>query len=227
MQELRQGLASDGSVYFALEQTEGKGQREKRWFSSPGENLIMSMVVDCSGFEMDQQFLFSAAVALACQGIFAAHAGEETCIKWPNDLLWRDRKAGGVLIENSIRGSLWEHAIVGMGININQTAFPEMDRKPVSLKQVTGKAMDPLELAQSLAVVVRKRLELLQINEGNQLLQEYNAHLYLKGQRGQFFKEGLTFEAVIQEVDAGGRLLLIDNHDQVQSFGPGELQWIS
>ncbi len=227
MRELRQGLATDGNVYFALEQTEGKGQREKRWFSSPGENLIMSMVVDCSGFALDQQFLFSAAAALACQGIFAAHAGEETRIKWPNDLLWRDRKAGGVLIENSIRGSVWEHAIVGMGININQTAFPEMDRKPVSLKQVTGKTMDPLELAQSLAFGVRKRLDMLHINEGNQLLQEYNAHLYLKGQTGHFLKEGSTFEAVIEEVDASGRLLLIDNNYQVQSFGAGEVQWIS
>ncbi len=227
MRELRQGLATHGNVYFALEQTDGKGQREKRWFSSPGENLIMSMVVDCSGFTMGQQFLFSAAVALACQGIFEKHAGEETYIKWPNDLLWRDRKAGGILIENSIRGLVWEHAIVGIGININQTAFPKMDRKPVSLKQVTGKTIDPFQLAQSLAKDILQRLEMLHDNAENQLLQEYNAHLYLKEKSGRFSKGGNLFEACVQRVDQRGYLVVIEHDDTEQSFGPAELQWLS
>lgn len=225
MRELRQGLAKDGMAYFALEQAAGKGQREKHWQSNPGENLIMSMVVDCRAFSLGDQFMFSAAVALACHDLWASHAGEETCIKWPNDLFWRDRKAGGILIENSIRGNVWEYAIVGVGININQTLFPEMGRKPVSLKQVTGKTLDPIELAQLLCAGIKQRIAMLHQHSNSKLLEEYNEKLYLKGQKAGLRASGQSFEARIGKVDASGRLSVFNNVEQ--SFGSGELEWIS
>ena len=90
------------------------------------------------------------------------YAGDETKIKWPNDLYWQDRKAGGILIESIVRSresgvGSWEWAIIGIGININQTTFPDDLPNPVSLKQITGKNFDPVELAKELCGLLDKR----------------------------------------------------------------------
>jgi BirA family biotin operon repressor/biotin-[acetyl-CoA-carboxylase] ligase len=180
MNEARMGQTSDGTAYFALDQYQGKGQRAKTWSSKPGENIILSVVKDCSGLQLNNQFQLSVAVALACFDFFSAYAGDETRIKWPNDLYWRDRKAGGILIENMVKSDRWDKAIIGMGININQTAFNTLEGKPVSLKQITGKAFDPIILAKELCQHLEKRFSMLANKPFDQLLSAYNAQLFKK-----------------------------------------------
>lgn len=75
-------------------------------------------------------------------GFFMEFAGKETKIKKPNDIYWRDRKAGGILIENMVRGTHWTWTVIGIGLNINQTHFSNEAGNPVSLKQITGKDWD-------------------------------------------------------------------------------------
>ncbi|HXL72345.1 MAG TPA: biotin--[acetyl-CoA-carboxylase] ligase, partial [bacterium] len=119
------GLADHGTLYFAHEQWAGKGSRGRTWTSKPGENIILSAVLEPVALVSSQAFALSACVALACHDLFSQYAGAEaTRIKWPNDLYWGDRKAGGILIENNFRGDRWAFAIAGIGININQTEFP-------------------------------------------------------------------------------------------------------
>src|SRR5258708_14364098 len=97
---------------------------------------------------MTSQLSLSACVALGCHDFFSFYAGEkETTIKWPNDLYWRDRKAGGILIENSFKGDQWMLAIAGTGINVNQVLFPETARNPGWLKTLTGHDFDVVRLA--------------------------------------------------------------------------------
>ena len=137
MKEARNGNIADGSVFFALEQTQGKGQRSKNWLSNRGENILMTVVIDCKTLQLHQQTLLSFAVAIASNNMLKNHTNGETCIKWPNDLYWCDRKAGGILIENIVLGNNWTHAIIGIGINVNQTIFENLEKPTVSLKQIT------------------------------------------------------------------------------------------
>src|SRR5450755_322744 len=148
MAKVQTGMASQGTIFFAHEQLAGKGQRGKSWSSQPGENIIMSVVLEPEFLPVSRQFPLSACVALACHDFFSRYAGaRETFIKWPNDLYWRDRKAGGILIENSFRGNKWMAAIAGIGVNINQVSFPETVRNPVSLRQITGRNHDAVKMA--------------------------------------------------------------------------------
>jgi BirA family biotin operon repressor/biotin-[acetyl-CoA-carboxylase] ligase len=121
MEALRSGNVADGTVFFALEQTKGKGQRSKSWFSNKGENLVLSTIRDTTALKIDNQFQISCITALACHDLISSYTDDDVRIKWPNDLYWRDRKAGGILIENMIKGNSWDKAIIGIGININQT----------------------------------------------------------------------------------------------------------
>src|SRR5687767_15677062 len=71
-------------------------------------------------------FHLSVVISLACYDLFKKYAGDSTSIKWPNDLYWNDRKAGGILIENNFRGDAWCWSVAGIGININQPPIPDL-----------------------------------------------------------------------------------------------------
>jgi len=224
MNEARLGQTSDGAAYFALDQYQGKGQRDKTWNSKPGENIILSVIKDCSGFHLNNQFQLSVAVALACFDFFSAYAGDETRIKWPNDIYWRDRKAGGILIENMVKSDRWGKAIIGMGININQTTFDTIEGKQVSLKQITGKLFDPISLAKELCQHLEHRFLVLENKPFDQLLSAYNDQLYKKDELVPFKRNNIQFQAKVNGVDKDGHLLIMHGMEERIRFG--EITWL-
>ena len=166
--QVREQLAVSGSCYRADYQTQGKGQHGRVWDSEVGKNLLCSYVLELRSLNPtkkwgpnDQKGL-SAAVAIGAKAFFQAYAGDETLIKLPNDIYWRDRKAGGILIENTLRGIEWTWSVIGIGFNMNQTEFDIDGAKPVSLRQITGKQWDiPLlqnELSKALSISIQNWL---------------------------------------------------------------------
>jgi len=225
MAKAHAGMASHGTLIFAYEQWAGKGQRGKTWNSTPGENIILSTVLQPVFLPITRQFPLSAAVALACHDLFSRYAGgKETTIKWPNDLYWRDRKAGGILIENSFKGDQWMFAIAGTGININQVQFPETARNPVSLKQITGQTFDVIRLARELGDCLDRRYGELEKGGASPLIEEYNTRLYKRGQAVRLKKGNAVFETMVAGVSAGGRLLTRDTMERQFDFG--EVEWV-
>ena len=167
--QVHQQLAVSGSCYRADFQTKGKGQHGRVWNSEPGLNLLCSYVLELKSLDPsknwgpnDQKGL-SAAVAIGAKAFFQAHAGDETLIKLPNDIYWRDRKAGGILIENTLRGPEWTWTVIGIGFNINQTQFSKEAIKPVSLRQITGKQWEiarlQTELSKALSISIQNWLK--------------------------------------------------------------------
>ena len=221
---IQANLAEHGTTYFAHSQTAGKGQRGKQWLTEPGSNIIISCVIDTSFLTINHQFSFSVCVALACKDFLTRHAGEETAIKWPNDIYWRDRKAAGLLIETIIRGQEWQWAVVGIGMNINQTTFPTELKKPVSLKQITGKSFDAVTLSKELCACLEARYQQLKQGNYTKQLEEYNRHLFRLNEKVLLRKGNITFEANIKGVNEYGELL-VDNALQ-DSFSFGEVAWV-
>lgn len=224
MDHLQANLAAHGTVFFAHNQTAGKGQRGKNWVSEPGANIAMSAILDCSFLSLAHQFPINVAVSLACYDLFAVYAGNQTFIKWPNDIYWRDRKAGGILIETQVRGNKWQGAVAGIGLNLNQAHFPLQAQNPVSLKQITGKDFDTVSLAKELCGHLEKRYQQLKKGEEEAMLAEYNAHLFKRGQEVKLKKGPVVFSATIAGVSASGELQVLNGIDE--SFRFGEIQWM-
>jgi BirA family biotin operon repressor/biotin-[acetyl-CoA-carboxylase] ligase len=217
-------LAGHGTAYFAHEQTAGRGQRGKSWISEPGENIILSVVLQPEGMNPSDPFPLHALTALACFDLFNKYAGDETAIKWPNDLYWRDRKSGGILIESALSGEKIRHAVVGIGININQVDFPADLPNPVSLRQITGKRHDAESLARELCHHLEYRYRQFGEEGFEKLLQEYNGHLFARGKTVQL-KTGPEVRRVhVYGVDGQGRLLVGIDGQQALAFGNVEWQ---
>ena len=226
--QIHANLAQPGTCFFAHDQTAGKGQRGKSWATEKGSNIILSIVLKPSFLQMFQQFRLSACAAVATQHFLGDHAGEAIKIKWPNDIYWKDNKIAGILIENIARGSSadggWEWAVVGIGINVNQTQFPAHLKNPVSLKQITGKSYNTVEMAKQLCRCVDLFYNKLLDEKVDLILGEYNAHLYKKNEVVKFKIENRIFEARVKAVNEAGQL--VAEHAIEERFDFGKVEWI-
>lgn len=224
MAQVHEGLAKHGMAWFANEQTQGKGQLGKTWVSVSGQNILLSIVIQPGRCFFQKQFLFSALIANTCYDFFKELAGDETTVKWPNDIYWGDRKAGGILIENKLLGKSWKWAVVGIGININQLVFSDELINPVSLKQICGKDHNPVELARKLHQMIIKRIDAASEDQFSSILIDYNAHLFKRGKIVRLKKENAVFETRVKEVNAYGQLITEDVVERIFDFG--EVQWV-
>jgi BirA family biotin operon repressor/biotin-[acetyl-CoA-carboxylase] ligase len=225
MEQVNNGGVTSGTAWFAMEQTAGKGQRGKQWISPPGENIMLTIALQPKDLPLSRQFMLSVTVALAAYDFFSKYAGEETCIKWSNDIYWRDRKAGGILIENVLRGNIWQYAIIGMGININQAQFPEDLPNPVSLRQITGKTWDAVTLAKDLCTFLQQRLQQLHPAQYESLLEEYKSKLFRFQEPALYLQNGEYFQGIIRDVLPDGPLCLEKNGEILQ-LGFGEVTFV-
>jgi BirA family biotin operon repressor/biotin-[acetyl-CoA-carboxylase] ligase len=142
--------------------------------------------------------------ALAVHRFFGTLAGDETTIKWPNDIYWRDRKAAGILIENHLAAGRWDYSVIGIGININQQHFDPAVKNPVSLLQITGQTYNTQHLAGELASVILQMFNDCPGDAG--LLQQYNAVLYKRNELIRLKREAAHFNCRLKGVNLLGEI---------------------
>lgn len=224
MARVREGMAKHGMAFIAKEQTAGKGQRGKSWQMEAGKNIAMTLVLNTGMLRAEEQFYLSMLIALGVSDLLKNKAGASITIKWPNDIYWRDRKAGGILIETVVQGHTWKWAVVGIGININQTQFDPSLPNPVSLKEITGKEHGVIELANALYGSVMKRVEGIAQQSPAKVLQEYNHNLYKIGETVKLKKANAVFETSIKGVSMLGQLHTVDTMERHFDFG--EVEWV-
>jgi len=221
----RQIVAKHGLAIFAHEQTGGKGQMNKKWLSEKGMNMAMSLIINPYPITLTEQFNLSVCAALSVHDFFSRFAVDETKIKWPNDLYWRDRKAGGILIENIVQtNGNWQWAVIGIGININQTIFSPDLLNPVSLKQITGKDLEPVELSKELCKIFDNYFQLLVAGNFEQLINQYQSILFKKDEKVKLKKGSRVFETTVKGVTQSGQL--ITQHSIEERFEFGDIEWI-
>ena len=186
MDQVHQGLAISGSCYTADFQTNGKGQHGRVWESEKGQNLLSSYVLELKQLKTGKiwtpadQIGFSAAIALGARAFFASFAGAETKIKKPNDIYHRDRKAGGILIENLVRGKEWTWTIIGIGMNINQGSFSSASANhiaanPISLQEITNQTWDLKKMQKHLSEALTTSIKNWLMEGDEKTIQALNA----------------------------------------------------
>ena len=162
------------SVIAAREQTAGRGQGTHTWFSTPGENLTFSILYRFGAvgtLAASDALLITQVTTLALRDYLLGH-GVQARIKWPNDIWVEERKICGILIENILEGGLVRESIVGIGLNVNETGWPDGLPNPVSLRELTGRRYSPEEELLALHKEIRRRFGMLASPDGRKSLQE-------------------------------------------------------
>jgi len=147
--------APHGSVFFADEQLAGRGRADHGWISVAGAGLYVSVLLRPQ-IPASHLPLLPLAAGLAAAEAIHAVSGLKVDLRWPNDLLIGPRKTGGILVEANLESKSLPHAVVGIGINVHQRAFPHGLATPAtSLDLETGKTIG----RQTLLVTLLKSLE--------------------------------------------------------------------
>ncbi|WP_158751566.1 biotin--[acetyl-CoA-carboxylase] ligase [Acidobacterium sp. S8] len=145
MQQAEAG-AQHGSVYFADEQTAGRGRGAHAWSSPPGSGLYVSVLLRPRMAPADVLWL-SLATGLAVRNAVMQTTTLSCDLRWPNDLLFGPRKFCGILTELNAEVTRVRHLVIGIGINVHQQQFPpELRNIATSLHVETGRTWPRQEL---------------------------------------------------------------------------------
>lgn len=227
----------DRTVYAALFQTAGRGQKGNRWESRSGENLTFSILLKPEALPAREQFILSQVVALGLLD-FLRNEGVQATIKWPNDIYVGNRKICGTLIEPTLADGRVTSAVAGIGLNLNQRDFDPSLPNPTSLGLVTGRRYDVKEtLPRVLAPVFARCDKLGSPFARNGYDAEYLAQLYRRGEWRDFeampatvvpteHRSGRRIQARILGIDPESRLLLEHRDGTIHTYGSKEIKYI-
>lgn len=205
-------------VVVADYQTAGRGCGTNTWESERGKNLLFSALIHPNQIPASQQFHISMAVSVAISEALEQYIGDVS-IKWPNDIYWRNGKICGILIEQTLKGTLIKESIIGVGLNVNQRIFRSDAPNPVSLWQITAQETDRDALLSDILSRLRQLL-------AEDVRSRYMARLYRRSGFHPYTDAGGAFMARIADVRADGRLVLADDEGRERIYAFKEVQFI-
>jgi BirA family biotin operon repressor/biotin-[acetyl-CoA-carboxylase] ligase len=208
--ELAQAGCPSVTVVVAAEQTAGQGRFGRSWHSEPGAGLYMSQVLRLK-ICPDSLPLVTLALGLATADAIIETAGVAPDLRWPNDVLLNGRKCAGILVQLH-DGVL----IAGIGINVNQTAFPdELAESATSLRLYTGRSYPIDKLLDVLVLQIEQHLDNLLQNGRESVLRAFSqASSYVRGRRVVVEQNGVEMKGVTDGMDPQGFLFLRQDNGQ-------------
>lgn len=220
----------DGTVIYTDNQTQGKGQRGTVWASETGKNITLSAILQPHFLDIKQSFYLSKITALACYDVLteildASHY--DIKIKWPNDILVNMKKIGGILIENNLNGSKIQHAVIGIGLNVNQQNFGDLSVFATSIKIEKNEDFNTSIILESLCSKLEKWYFKLKENKFDFIHSNYLSHLFGLNETFNFIDNlGHNFYAEIINVEENGKLLVRNTNDELLTFDIKEVKII-
>jgi BirA family biotin operon repressor/biotin-[acetyl-CoA-carboxylase] ligase len=213
------GGAVSGTAYVAAEQTEGRGRQGRQWFSPPGGSVSVSLLWQLPDLRAATGMSLATGVAVlrALTDLGVADAG----LKWPNDVMWRDRKLAGILVE--ARGGKDCAAVIGIGVN---TAFPEkiiVDQPLVDLETILGQAPRLNDVAGAVLNELLLMLPIYQSDGRDDVLEKWKSLDVLRDRRVRVEQDGVLFRGIERGINEHGALL-VETERGVRSFSTGELK---
>jgi len=187
-------------------QEAGRGQKQNKWESESGKNLMFSLFLKPTFLEAKSAFWLSASIAIGLANALE-HFLPEVKVKWPNDIYVNGLKIAGILIENTISGLNISESVIGIGLNVNQTnlvstasslakeRFQEFDREEILL----------LVLQEIMLVYFRLKAE-----GWSKIRSLYYSKLYKMAIPHDYqLPYGSAFRAVLKGISDEGKLILI------------------
>lgn len=201
---------AEGLVVKADFQTAGRGQRDSQWHSPKSENLLMSLLLYPKFLSADKQFDLNKIVALSIYTLLDDLGIDQVKIKWPNDVYVDKKKISGILIENGLKGTKVSDSIIGIGLNVNTSNFPDSIKyKTCSLATELGRSFDVNEVLFRLVKNIEQYYLLLRAGKSKGIHQQFESHMLgFQEDRTFLLPDGSEMIGRITGLDSSGRLIL-------------------
>ncbi|HLT41695.1 MAG TPA: biotin--[acetyl-CoA-carboxylase] ligase [Sphingobacteriaceae bacterium] len=214
----------DYTVVMAETQTQGRGQMGTKWVTEPGQNLTFSVFKKISCLKSDEQFYLSIAVSLAIYDALTFFNIPDLRIKWPNDILSWNSKVCGILIENIFKNGQMSAAVIGIGLNLNQSDFEGMINAS-SLKKITGVYYNKVEVLQKIVDRIKFYESWVVERKFTNLKSCYEELLFRKDKPSTFkLKDGSLIMGFIKGISEQGLLKVMLEDEVIKHFDLKELR---
>ena len=206
----------------AEEQTGGKGRGGKKWISNKG-NLFATLILPIS-FDIKKLPMISCVTSLAtfkCLSHFIEE-NKSLKIKWPNDILFKNSKLSGILVENLISSDA-NYSIIGIGINVNSSpSIPNHDT--ASLKEILGHEIDTKLVLSQLSIFLDSYIKNLKNNDLKLLIDEYRVKMWRINEKVTFLIGEEKYEGKLSSINENFEIE-IDVNASKMTFNSGELSF--
>ena len=200
-------FSKHGVTILAEYQTDGKGRRSRKWVSSKDQNLTFSILLKKNITLENISILIlgaSLSVAQALENLYQFKVN----LKWPNDVLIKNKKISGILVESSSKGKKIEKVVVGIGINVNQSSFTgKYSLQPTSVRREFKKEVSREKLLSEILncfETVYKNC----ISNKAKVLNDWRVRCKLIGEKIKIEENGKSIHGVFEDIDENGYLLL-------------------
>ena len=218
-----QQVVANFTIVVSSNQTNGKGQMGTYWEAESGKNLTFSILIKDLIVNVKQLFTLNILVSLALVEVLERYKIPNVTVKWPNDIMAEQKKVGGILIENSLKSDGTFTAVVGFGLNLNQTDF-ELLPQANSLTNITHKVYDVEAMAKDFIKSLKLHLILFP-ERAEEAWARYDELLFKRGKPAAFESaDGTRFMGMIQTVTRDGKLAVLLNDDSVVYYDLKEVK---
>lgn len=209
---------SDFIALHTFNQTKGRGQYGNTWSSTAEKNLAYTLAVKAEHFTVSD-FMFNYYTAIAIRDFLANLTDCDVKIKWPNDMILKNKKIVGILIEKK-KINQNNYFLIGAGFNILQEKF-EISNAGSLLTQ-TGRNFNLNDFTLQLHDFLTEKLKNIPSEE--EILKLFNTNLFRKDEISVFEIEKTRQNGIIKKADENGELWIDLENDGLQSFYHKEIK---
>lgn len=194
------------TICYTNHQTKGKGRITHNWYDEKGKNLLMSILLKDLSLNNYLNDL-TLVVAVAVFKVLEKYISNIT-IKWPNDIYVNGLKICGILTEGVTLNNQIEAIIVGIGLNVNGTIYPDdIKNNTTSLKLLTNQTFNRKHLLKEIVNNLEEELYLLKQNDKS-YLQVIRDHFYLLNKTINYEKDNNIYTGIVLGIDDDGKLIV-------------------
>jgi len=212
----------DGTVVFAERQINGKGRKDRKWYSAKDQNLTFSILLKRKLNEKKLNIInlgTSLALASSLENLYQLKVN----LKWPNDLLVNNEKIAGILLESTTRGNKIEKLIIGIGLNVNQTTFQgKYQIAPTSIKKITNQEINRERLLSEILNNFELMLERVE-KEPSHVLSDWKSRCRMLGEKVIVQDENLHKTGTFDDIDEDGFLILKTANNKFERIHYGDV----
>lgn len=220
----------EGIVVIADGQKSGRGRLGRSWVSPPGGNLYFTLLLR-PFFPPREAPLLTFMAAVAVVSSIREHTGLSAVIKWPNDIIVGDKKAGGILME--MRADAERIKLIALGIGVNVNLFPEMLPEGVrevttTLKQESGRGIDRIKLFEVMLGSLEHWYKILLDGDKKVLINEWLSLDSTIGREVKVERAGLSVDdniisGIAEGINDDGQLLIRLSSGEIEKVSAGDV----
>lgn len=220
--EISKFLLYENSDFIGLStynQTKGRGQYGNTWAAAAGKNIAYTLAVKAKSFVLSD-FIFNYYTAVLIRNFLANLTDHDVKIKWPNDMILKNKKIVGILIEKK-KINQNNYFIIGAGFNVLQDKFDEISHAG-SLLTLTGKVFDLDDFVLNLHEYLSEKLKNMPSEQ--EIIDLFNLNLFRKDEISVFEIEKERQNGIIRNADEKGELWIELERDGLKPFYHKEIK---